>query len=263
MLIVKIGGGADIAIEKIAADLATLDQPLIVVHGANALRNRIAKQLGVPIQEITSISGFTSVYSDEELLRVMMMTYSGLANKSLVQTLQKHGLNAIGLTGLDGGLVRGKRNPGIRTRIGDKKVIRRDLSGKPKTVAVDLLNLLLEQGYLPVLTVPILDEHGVAINAENDEIVAVLHKAMTADRIIQLIEAPGLLADKDDPHSLIQKLSAQELAHWESQCQGRMRRKLKAIGKLFEHGTPTVHIADGRIDKPLTAALRGEGTVIG
>ena len=262
MYIVKIGGGASIDIQKIAADLATLDHPVLVVHGANALRNRIAAQLEIPIQEITSLSGYTSIFSDEALLRVMMMTYSGLANKSIVQIFQKQGLNAVGLTGLDGGVIRGKRNPGIRTRIGEKKVIRHDLSGKPKTADAGLLNALLERGNIPVLTVPILDEHGEAINAENDEIVATIHQTMTAARIFLLIEAPGLLRDKDDPQSLVAKLSRDELAQWESQCQGRMRRKLRAIGKLFQNSAPTVHIADGRVDNPITAAIRGQGTVI-
>ena len=122
-------------------------------------------------------------------------------------------MNAIGLTGLDGALVRGRRNRGIRVREGGKTLIKRDLSGKPAELNVGLLRLLLESGLAPVLTVPILDERGSAINSENDDIVGALNESLRAERVIQLIEAPGFLEDENDPASLVARMSPAEVAN--------------------------------------------------
>lgn len=262
MIIVKIGGGAQINVDAIAKDLTTINQPMIIVHGANALRNQLAQQLGIDIQQVTSLSGYTSVFSDSKLIDVMMMSYAGLANKSLISALQQQGINALGLTGLDGQLIKGKRNSGIRTRVNGKKVLRRDQSGKPFEINTSLLSLLLDQGYVPVITVPIMDQHGHAINSENDDIVALLQQSFKAERVIQLIEAPGLLENYHDQESLIERLTAQQLFDWEKRTKGRMRRKLLALGKMFRDARPIVHIADGRTNAPISGALEGLGTVI-
>ena len=112
MLLIKIGGGDTINLDGIARDLSTIEGPKVVVHGANALRDRLAERLGVEKRTLTSVSGYTSVYSDRELIDVMLMAYAGLRNKRIVESLQGHGVNAVGLTGLDGAMVRGMRNIG-------------------------------------------------------------------------------------------------------------------------------------------------------
>ena len=91
MIIVKIGGGSQINIAGIIEDLAAIDEPYIIVHGANALRDKLAEDLGQPKQVLTSVKGYTSVYSDEKLLDVMMMAYAGLRNKRIVEQCQQHG----------------------------------------------------------------------------------------------------------------------------------------------------------------------------
>jgi len=196
MIIVKIGGGSTINIAGVVEDLAGLDEQYVIVHGANALRDKLAQDLGQPKQVLTSVKGYTSVYSDEKLLDVMMMAYAGLRNKRIVELCQQHGINAVGLSGLDGKLVQGKRNKGIRVYQGKKLKIVRDFSGKPQTVNAPLLQLLLDNGYVPVLTVPIIDEFNAAINTENDDVVRVLQRALEADTVINLIEAAGFLEDQ-------------------------------------------------------------------
>jgi acetylglutamate/LysW-gamma-L-alpha-aminoadipate kinase len=262
MIIVKIGGGAAININGIIADLAGLDDRYIIVHGANALRDKLAQDLGQPKQVLTSVKGYTSVYSDEKLLDVMMMAYAGLRNKRIVELCQQHGINAVGLSGLDGKIVQGRRNKGIRVYQGKKLKIVRDFSGKPQTVNAPLLRLLLDNGYVPVLTVPIIDEQNAAINTENDDVVRVLQQALHADMVINLIGAPGFLEDKDDETSLIETIAAGELETREQQVEGRMKRKMLAVRKLFEHGASRVIISDGRTDHPVTDAMAGKGTVI-
>ncbi|NOX37855.1 MAG: [LysW]-aminoadipate kinase [Calditrichaeota bacterium] len=262
MLIIKIGGGAAINIEGIVADLANLREPFLIVHGANALRDRLATSLDIPRKTLTSVSGYSSVYSDASMLDLLMMAYAGLKNKRIVERCQQHGLNTIGLTGLDGAIIRGRRNRGIRIRENGKVRIVRDLSGKPREINLELLQWLLSSGYVPVLTVPIIDETGTAINSENDDLVVLLQQATGAQRIIQLIEAPGLLANPADPTSRIAHLTPSELAEWEERVTGRMKRKLRALKRLVEQGVQQILISDGRTEHPIQDALNGKGTII-
>ena len=146
MIIVKIGGGSQINIAGVIEDLAAIEEPYIIVHGANALRDKLAEDLGQPKQVLTSVKGYSSVYSDENLLDVMMMAYAGLRNKRIVEQCQQHGINAIGLTGLDGKAVQGSRNPGIRVYQNKKLKIVRDFSGKPVAVNAALCVCCLTTG---------------------------------------------------------------------------------------------------------------------
>jgi acetylglutamate/LysW-gamma-L-alpha-aminoadipate kinase len=113
-----------------------------------------------------------------------------------------------------------------------------------------------------VLTIPIIDENGHAINSENDDIVNVLQQALAAEHIVQLIEAPGFLDDKDDPTSLVPTLSRGEIERREQQVEGRMKRKMLALRRLFESGASRVTIGDGRTETPISDALAGKGTII-
>lgn len=262
MIITKIGGGRDINIQGIIADLAALSEKFIIVHGANALRDKLAEDLGQTKQVLTSVKGYSSVYSDEKMIDVMMMAYAGLRNKRIVEMCQQHGINAVGLSGVDGKVIQGKRNRGIRVMQNGKQKIVRDYSGKPEIVNKVFLHLLLDNGYVPVLTVPIIDERKAAINTENDDVVRVLQKSVRADTIVNLIEAPGFLEDKNDEGSVIRKISPAELESHEQQVEGRIKRKMLSLKKLFEHGATRVIISDGRSEHPVADALAGKGTVI-
>ncbi|MBI4524556.1 MAG: [LysW]-aminoadipate kinase [Deltaproteobacteria bacterium] len=262
MIIVKIGGGKEINLEGIVKDLAELREKFLIVHGANAVRDEIAEKLGNPTKVVTSVSGYSSVLSDERAIDAIMMGYSGIQNKRLVELCQRHGINAVGLSGIDGQLVQGERNKGIRVRQGEKTILLRDYSGKPKGVNKELLELLMDHGYAPVICIPILDENRFAINTENDDIVTVLQQALHAEKIIQLIEAPGFLEDKDDEKTLIPRLSKDELQRREEQVHGRMKRKILALRKLLEDEKTIVMMSDGRSEHPIKDALAGKGTTI-
>ena len=262
MYIIKIGGGAEINIEGIISDLAGLNEKFIIVHGANALRDKLAEEFGYPKKVVTSVSGYSSVFTDEKALDIMMMAYSGLKNKRIVELCQQKGINAVGLSGVDGKVIQSRRNKGIRVRENGKLMIKRDFSGKPKSINKDLLELLLSNGYVPVLCVPTIDENNFAINSENDDIVTLLQKEFKAGKIIQLIEAPGFLEDKDNPDSLVKTMSQRELETRENEVEGRMKRKILALRKLFENGDTTVIISDGRTSNPINDAQNGKGTTI-
>ncbi len=262
MLIIKIGGGKDLNLVGIIKDLATLNEKFIIVHGANALRDDLAKKLGIEKKVVTSLSGYDSVFSDENTIDLAMMAYAGLKNKRIVEMLQQNGVNAIGLSGVDGKVIQGKRNSGIKVREGGKTLLLRDFSGKPKAINKQLLDLLLDNGYTPVLSVPLIDENNFAINSENDDIIALLQNEFKAEKIISLIEAPGFLLDKNDPSSLVSNISKTELEVMEQKVDGRMKRKILALRKLFESGETTVILSDGRTENPIKDALNGKGTTI-
>lgn len=262
MLLIKIGGGKDLNLHGIAIDLAEINEKFIIVHGANALRDELAAKLGYQKKIVTSLSGYDSVFSDEHTIDLAMMAYAGLKNKRIVELLQQKGVNAVGLSGLDGKSIQGKRNSGIKVRENGKTLLLRDFSGKPKAVNKHLLDLLLNNGYLPVLSVPLIDENNYAINSENDDVIALLQSEFKTDKIISLIEAPGFLMDKNDPSSLVSKMSRTELEEMEQKVDGRMKRKILALRKLFEAGDTTVILSDGRTENPIKDALNGKGTTI-
>ena len=262
MMLIKIGGGEQINLEATIADLATLEQPFIIVHGANVLRDQLAQRLDIEKTVLTSVSGYSSVFSDQAALDVIMMSYSGLRNKQIVELCQRSGINAVGLTGLDGRLVQGERNKGIRVRENGKTMIKRDLSGKPRSINTSLLTLLLGNGYCPVLTIPIADENGFAINSENDDIVVKLAQALEIESVVQLIEAPGFLDDPGDENSLVARMSLAELHAREASVEGRIKRKLLALTRLCQGGKTRIIIAEGRGEQPVINALAGAGTHI-
>ena len=263
MLLIKIGGGETINLEAVIADLARQDERFIIVHGANVLRDQLAVKLGIEKTVLTSVSGYTSVFSDQAAIDVIMMSYAGLRNKRIVELCQRNNINAVGLTGLDGRLVQGERNKGIRVRENGKTLIKRDLSGKPRGINTGLLRLLLDNGYRPVVTIPIVDENGFAINSENDDIVTQMATTLEIDTVIQLIEAPGFLDDPDDETSLVECMSMAELNTREARVEGRIKRKLLALKRLCSDGKTRVIITDGRGDHPIEDGLNGKGTHIG
>lgn len=262
MILVKIGGGENINLEAIIADLANQYAPFIIVHGANVLRDQIAEKLGLEKTILTSVSGYSSVFSDQDAIDVIMMSYAGLRNKRIVELCQQHNINAVGLTGLDGRLVQGERNKGIRVRENDKILIKRDLSGKPRLINSNLIHLLLDNGYCPVLTIPIVDEKGFAINSENDDIIVKIAASMKVDTVVQLIEAPGFLDNPDDENSLVERMTVSELKTREAAVEGRIKRKLLALTRLCADGKTRVIITDGRGEHPVVDALNGKGTHI-
>jgi len=262
MYLVKIGGGTRINVDAILQGIAELGETCLIVHGANAIRDELALKLGVEKEIITSVSGYTSVKSTDELIDVILMSYAGLRNKRIVESLQQYGINAIGLTGADGAIIRGRRNRGIRALHHGKKILVRDISGKPDEINVDLITLLLDNGYTPVLTIPIIDENQKLINSENDDIVALLTMEMEFEKVIMFIEEKGLLRDIDETSSKIDHLNHSELSTWEDQIEGRMKRKLYAINKMLRENGPEIIISDGTIENPIESALAGQGTNI-
>jgi acetylglutamate/LysW-gamma-L-alpha-aminoadipate kinase len=266
MLIVKIGGGTGIAIEPAVADLVDLirgGRRAVLVHGASGETNLLAEKLGKPPRFVTSVSGIESRYTDRETLEIFEMAYCGKANKALVEAFQQRGVNAVGLSGLDGRIFEGKRKDTITILEGGKrKVLRGDYTGKVERVNVGLVGLLLDHGYFPVLCPPACSEAGEAVNVDGDTAAAMLAAALKAEEFLLLSNVPGLLRDLRDPGSLIPHIPAKRIDEFMSVAQGRMKRKLMAASIALDAGIRRVVLADANVVQPVTAALQGRGTVI-
>ncbi len=267
MIVLKIGGSQGINYDYIADDIAELvkaGQRLIVVHGGSALTNKVAEQLGHPPQFVTSVSGFTSRRTDRRTLEIFEMVYCGQMNKGLVEKLQMRGVNAVGLSGLDGRLWEGPRKDAIKViQNGRKMVIRDDYTGKVEKVNTALLQTLLDAGALPVLTPPASSYEGEAINVDGDRAAAATAAAFQAEALIILSNVPGLLANFPDESSLIKHIPKAKIDSFMSVAEDRMKKKVMGAQEALAQGIGRVVFADGRVAQPVRRAIAGQGTVIG
>ncbi len=265
MIIIKIGGGKGIKdnIDNILTDIAKLDDNYIIVHGANAEMKDISERLGHPERIVKSPSGFTSRYTDLETLEIFEMVYAGVANKRIVAKLQELGVNAVGLSGVDGRLLEGKRKPHVKIIDGEKiKMLRDNHTGTVEKVNTDLLNLLLDNGYVPVICPPAISYEGDAINTDNDRIVGKLVESIGADVVLSLFEAPGLLEDANDEGSLIANIDKYKIENYMGYAKGRMKKKILHAKDAIDTGCKKIIFADGRTERPVSDALAGKGTII-
>lgn len=266
MLVVKIGGGSGTQLEPTVADLVELlhaGRKFILVHGASGETNALSERLGKPPRFVTSASGIESRYTDRETLEIFEMAYCGKANKALVEAFQRRGVNAVGLSGLDGRIFEGRRKDTLTILEGGKrKVLRGDYTGKVERVNAELVTLLLEHGYVPVLSPPGVSYEGEAVNVDGDTAAAQLAAALKAEEFIMLSNVPGLLRDISDPASLVTRIPAQAIDDFMPLAQGRMKRKLMAAAIALRGGVARVVLGSANIQQPVTSALAGRGTVI-
>ncbi len=262
LLVVKIGGAVGTDFEKLAEDLKGY-QDYVLIHGGSNEMNTISEKLGVPPKFVTSVSGHVSRYTDEDTMDVLKMVYSGKVNKSIVESMRKKGINAVGFSGLDGGLLRGKRKDAIRIiEKGKRKILRGDNTGRVDEVNVQLLRLLMDSGYIPVITIPIEAFSGGALNADADRAAAAVAAKLGADTLVILSNVPGLLKDPDDEGSLISTIPKAQLENYMEFAKGRMKKKVLGASEAFAGGVKKVVLGNANLDKPLTEALAGKGTVI-
>src|SRR5512140_1393801 len=153
--VVKLGGTEGVDFSAICADAAALlkqGQKLVLVHGGSAEANALGEALGAPPKFITSPSGYTSRYTDRKTLEIFVMAVNGKVNTLLVEQLQRLGVNALGLSGVDGRLMAATRKDTIQSvENGKRKIIRDDYTGKIENVNSARLNTFLEEGYTPVI----------------------------------------------------------------------------------------------------------------
>lgn len=266
MIVVKVGGGAGMDYDALCADAAELwraGQRLVLVHGGSDATNTLAAQLGHPPRFVTSPSGYTSRYTDRTTLEIFIMAVAGKVNTLLVERLQRLGINAVGLAGLDGRVLEGQRKAMIRVvEDGKQKILRDDWTGTIERVNAGLLRLLLDADYLPVIAPIAASAQGEAVNVDGDRAAAALAEGLGASTLLLLSNVPGLLRSFPDESSLIARISRAAVGDYAELAQGRMKKKVLGAVEALEGGVGRVILGDARIAQPISRALAGAGTVI-
>jgi [amino group carrier protein]-L-2-aminoadipate 6-kinase len=264
--VVKIGGSLRGEGLGACADIRALREEghaVVVVHGGGAEADALGRELRRPARQLTSDGGRRSRYTDAQALDTLTMALLGRMKPALVAELAALGVPAVGLSGLDGGLVTAKRNAPVRAHVdGQVRVVRDDLSGRIAEVDPRLLRTLLQQRYVPVVSPPVLDAGHGLLNIDADRLAAGLAAALGAAWLIVLSDVPGLLGDPADETSLIAEVPAGRLEDYLGFAAGRMTVKLRAGAEAARAGVGRVVLADGRVPGPILAARAGAGTSI-
>ncbi len=265
-IVVKLGGTEGVDFSAISQDVAKMiadGQKLVLVHGGSAEANALGEAVGKPPRFVTSPSGYTSRYTNRETLEVFAMAVNGKVNTFLVEQLQMLGVNALGLSGVDGGLLKAKRKAAIRiVENGKKKILRDDYTGKIEEVNVSLLQTLLNANYIPVVAPMAMSEKGEALNVDADRAAAEVAAALDADTLLLLTAVPGLMREFPDESTLIKEIPLANLDKAIEYAQGRMKKKVLGASEALFKGVQQVIIADGRVENSISNALAGNGTVI-
>jgi acetylglutamate/LysW-gamma-L-alpha-aminoadipate kinase len=256
LFVVKIGGSI---LKEGASSELVLDLKGLLGGGAEV--TEIAAKLGKEQQFIVSPEGFRSRYTDKETIEIYSMVMAGKINKQIVLALQSQGIPAVGLSGVDGLILKAERKKKLIAvdERGRKKVIDGGYTGKINEVNADLLRFLLEKGYVPVVTPIAVSEEFEPLNVDGDRTAAFIAGALKADRLILLTDVQGLVL-KGKP---VQKISATEVKEVLSSIGQGMSTKVHAALEALNQGVSEVLITSGIEKMPISSALKHEcGTVI-
>ncbi len=263
-VVVKVGGAKAVDPAGAVQDVAHLvanGERVVVVHGGSTAVDETLEELGEEPTYVETPSGVTGRFTDERTMEVFNMAMAGKVNTELVATFREAGVDALGLSGVDGGLLTGKRKSAVRVvEDGKKKIKRGDHSGKITDVNVDLLDTLLDGGYVPVVSVPMLADDGVPVNADADRAAAAVAGAV-GGKLVVLTDVSGVYADADDPETLVESVSSPaELDALKDAAEGFMTKKVMAAVEALEGGASEVIVADANVRDPITTAVNGGGT---
>jgi acetylglutamate/LysW-gamma-L-alpha-aminoadipate kinase len=266
ILVIKLGGTAGVDHTAACEDIAALVNDgwrVVVVHGGSERANRLGIELGHPPRFLTSPSGHTSRYTDPRTREIYVMATSAL-NADLVCALQARGVNALGLSGLDGRLLAGRRKAAIRAvdeNTGRTRVVRDDYSGSIEVVNGPLLEALLDAGVVPVIAPVAISRENEPLNVDGDRAAAAIASVIGASQLIILSNVAGLMRAYPDEASLVSLVTRDRIEDALVWAQGRMKRKVIGIDEALTGGVGQVRLADGRVPRPVSLALAGQGTL--
>lgn len=259
-LVIKIGG----SILKNGApdlnlinDLKTVfpENKLVLVHGGGDEVTAIASKMGKEQVFVTSPEGFRSRYTDKETLDIYVMVMAGRISKDIVSTLLKFGLPAVGVSGVDGGLLRAERKKKliIIDERGRKRAIPGGYTGKITEVNVKLLTALLDSGFLPVVSPLAVSSEYEILNVDGDRAASYIAGALKADKLLLLTDVEGLILDGE----LRREISLSQVEGKLSKIGPGMITKVYAALEALKMGVGEVLISSGLAEKPITSALEG------
>jgi len=263
-VVTKVGGARAVDPAGALADVASLEEDVVLTHGGSTAVDETLDRLGIEPEYVETPSGVVGRFTDEETMEVFNMVLPGLLNTELVAGLQSEGVDAVGLSGVDGKLLYGPRKSAVRVREDGKRKIRRgDHSGSIREVNADLLEGLLADGYTPVVSPPMAgkdDDAVTPVNTDADRSAAAVAGALGATLVL-LTDVPGILEDPEDETTLIERVeTAEGWDRLEAAAEGFMGRKLMAIREALEAGATGAVVADANAEAPIASALDGAGT---
>lgn len=259
VVVVKYGGNAMLneelkqAVMEDIVLLSTIGIKVVLVHGGGPEINKMLEKVG---KESKFVDGLR--YTDEETMEVVQMVLTGKLNKDIVGILLQKGGKAVGLSGVDSGLLRA-----VKTT--------KDLGfvGEVTQVHPEILISLLDKGFIPVVSTVALGEQGddSRYNINADTAAAKIAVALKAEKFVQLTNVPGVLRNIDDPSTLIKRIEKTALGSLNATgiIAGGMIPKIDCCMTALEGGVPRTHIIDGRVPHSLLIEMfsdRGIGTMI-
>ena len=262
VVVVKYGGNAmlneelKIDVMKDIVLLNTIGIHVVLVHGGGPEINKMLDKIG---KESKFINGLR--YTDGETMEVVQMVLTGKLNKDIVGLLLKEGGNAVGLSGIDSGLLRAKKI--------NKDGIDYGYVGEVTEVNPEIIKSLLQTNVIPVISTVALgeDEDSSCYNINADTAAAKIAVALKAEKFVQLTNVPGVLKDINDINSLIQRIPMQTVPQLIESgiVAGGMIPKVECCMIALKGGVPRTHIIDGRVPHSLLLEMfshRGVGTMI-
>ena len=262
IVVVKYGGNAMLN-EDLKADvmedivlLNTIGIHVVLVHGGGPEINNMLNKIG---KESKFVNGLR--YTDAETMEVVQMVLTGKLNKDIVGMILQEGGKAVGLSGVDSGLLRAKKI--------DKDGADLGFVGEVTEVNPEILLSLIAQGFIPVVSTVALGETGDTnrYNINADTAAAKIAVALKAEKFVQLTNVPGVLRDVNDPSSLIQRIHLADVQGFidDGTIAGGMIPKIECCMLARNGGVPRTHIIDGRVPHSLLIEMfsdRGIGTMI-
>jgi acetylglutamate/LysW-gamma-L-alpha-aminoadipate kinase len=263
MITIKIGGSVvDNLHPTTISDIKKVaeQEGIILVHGGGKEVTKVSKQLGKEPKFVTSPSGIKSRYTDKETIEIFTMVMSGRINKSIVRMLQKNGINAIGLSGVDAKIIQAERKKKllIINEKGRKQAIDGGYTGKISHVNASFIRTLLDQGLTPVISPIAISEESEFLNVDGDRAAAYVAGALKADKVIFVTDVDGLLIDE----KLVPKLSLAEAKEIRPKIGPGMEKKILAATEALDMGVKEALIGNGMRENPISSAIAHDNCTV-
>ncbi len=263
MITIKIGGSVvDNLHPTTISDIKKVveREGVIIVHGGGKEVTKVSKQLGKEPKFIVSPSGIKSRYTDQETAEIFTMVMSGKINKTIVRLLQKNGVNAVGLSGVDAKVLQAERKKKlfIVNEKGRKQAIDGGYTGKITDVNVKFVKSLLEQGYTPVISPIAISEEYDFLNVDGDRAAAYVAGKVQTDKVLFITNVDGLLMDD----KLVTDLSLAEAKEIRPKVGFGMEKKILAAAEALDMGVKEALIANGQKENPISSAIAHENCTV-
>ena len=257
VIVVKYGGNAMINEElkqQVMEDIVLLwliGVKVVLIHGGGPEISETMARLGKKAEFVNGLR-----VTDKETVDIVQMVLAGKVNKTLVNLLQMKGGHAVGLSGIDGGIIEATMKDEALGYVGQITKIR-----------TQPINDLLEKHYIPVIFTVASDRQGNTYNINGDTAAAYIAGALNAERLIMMTDIAGILRDKDDPSTLIPHITVEDARklYDSGVISGGMIPKVDCCIEALEHGVNNVVIMDGRIPHSILMELltdEGAGTMV-